>query len=93
MSTHNIPKRKNHPKLSQICTYGIFSQGLKHEFEIAIDDSERAISVRATEILLYVFPYKLAEADKKINYGSVHVCFRFQWVYGIANKTRAINSL
>ena len=70
MSTHNIPKRKNHPKLSQICTYGIFSQGLKHEFEIAIDDSERAISVRATEVLLYVFPYKLAEADKKKNYGS-----------------------
>ena len=36
MSTHNIHFqyiKGNHPKLSQICSYGIFSQGLKHAFE------------------------------------------------------------
>ena len=33
MSTHNI---ENHPKLSQICNYGIFSKELKNEFETAV---------------------------------------------------------
>ena len=40
MSTQNIPfsikKKENHPKLSQICSYGIFSKGLKNEFETAV---------------------------------------------------------
>ena len=27
---------KNHPKLSQICSYEIFSKGLKNEFAIAV---------------------------------------------------------
>ena len=40
MSTHNIPiliiKREHQPKLSQICSYGIFSTGLKNEFKTAI---------------------------------------------------------
>ena len=27
---------KNHPKLSQICSYEIFSKGLKNEFETAV---------------------------------------------------------
>ena len=39
MSAHNIPfsniKQENHSKLSQICSYGIFSKGLKNEFETA----------------------------------------------------------
>ena len=26
-------KKKNHPKLSQICSYGIFSKGPKNKFE------------------------------------------------------------
>ena len=29
-------KQENHPKLSQICSYGIFSKGLKNEFETAV---------------------------------------------------------
>ena len=37
MSAHNIPfsriKQENHSKLFQICSYGIFSKGLKNEFE------------------------------------------------------------
>ena len=40
MSTQNIPfsiqKKENHPKLSQICSYGIFSKGLKNEFKTAM---------------------------------------------------------
>ena len=39
MSIHNIPfqyKKENHPQLSQICSYGIFSKGLKSESEIAV---------------------------------------------------------
>ena len=29
-------KKEKHPKLSQICSYGIVSQGLKNEFEAAM---------------------------------------------------------
>ena len=40
MSTRNIPfsieKKENHPKLSHICSYVIFSKGLKNEFETAV---------------------------------------------------------
>ena len=39
MSTQNIPfslYKTNHNKLSQICSYGIFSSGLKNEFETAV---------------------------------------------------------
>ena len=28
--------KENNPKLSQICSYGIFSKGLKNKFEIAV---------------------------------------------------------
>ena len=37
-STHNIPfliEKENHPELSQICSFGIFSKGLKKEFKTA----------------------------------------------------------
>ena len=40
MSTHNIPflniKKENHPKLSQICNYGICSKGPKNEFDTSV---------------------------------------------------------
>ena len=40
MSTHNIPffqyEKEKHPKLSQTSCYGIFSKGLKKEFERAV---------------------------------------------------------
>ena len=29
-------KKDNHPKLSKICNFGIFSKGLKNEFETAV---------------------------------------------------------
>ena len=29
-------EKRKHPKLSQICSYGIFSKGLKNEFETAV---------------------------------------------------------
>ena len=32
----NIKKKENHAKLSQICSYHIFSKGLKNEFETAV---------------------------------------------------------
>ena len=44
-------EKENHSKLSQICSYGIFSKGLKNEFETAV--GKRAISARATEVLLW----------------------------------------
>ena len=54
MSTHNIPfpnmKKKNHPKFSQICSYGIF-QGTQEPVQNS--RRTRAISVRAIEVLLY----------------------------------------
>ena len=39
MNTHKIPfsmTKENHTKLYQICSQGIFSQGLKNEFETAV---------------------------------------------------------
>ena len=39
MKTHNIQfqlKNENHPKLSQICSQVIYSEGLKKEFETAV---------------------------------------------------------
>ena len=39
MRTQNIPfsiYKENHPKLSKICSYGIFSKGPKNEFETAV---------------------------------------------------------
>ena len=39
MSTHNILsqyKKESHTKLPQICSYEIFSWGLKNEFETAV---------------------------------------------------------
>ena len=39
MRTQKIPfqyNKENHPKLSQSCSYGIFPQGLKNEFETAV---------------------------------------------------------
>ena len=29
-------EREKHPKLSEICSYGIFSKGPEHEFETAV---------------------------------------------------------
>ena len=34
--TTNQYKKEHYPKLSQICSYGIFSKGLKSEFETAV---------------------------------------------------------
>ena len=42
-------KMENWPKLSEVCSYGIFSLGLKHKFETAM--------VRAIEVLLYMYPF------------------------------------
>ena len=39
MSTYTIPfpnMKKNHPKLSQICSFEICSKGPKNEFETAV---------------------------------------------------------
>ena len=42
MSTHIIPfsiqkkKKENHPEVTQICSCGIFSKGLKNEFETGV---------------------------------------------------------
>ena len=53
MSSHNIPfsiKKKNHPKLFQICSYGIYFQGTQEQ--VGNSRGKRAISVRASEGLL-----------------------------------------
>ena len=57
MSTHNIPfsiyiKKENHPKLSQICSYGIFFQ--ETQDRVRNSRGKRAINVQATEGLLSI---------------------------------------
>ena len=44
-------EKENHPKLSQMCRYGIFSKEPKNELETAV---VRAISVIATEVRRYL---------------------------------------
>ena len=48
-----IIKKENHPNLSQICSYGILFQGTQEG--VRNSRGKPAISVRATEVLLYVF--------------------------------------
>ena len=45
-------KKKNHPKFSQICSYEIFFLGT-HE-RVRNSRGKQAISVRVTEVLLYI---------------------------------------
>ena len=46
-----IFKKENHHKLSQFCSYGIFFVGT--QARVRNSHGKRAISVRATEVLLY----------------------------------------
>ena len=48
-------KKDDHPKLSQICSYGIFFQGTQEQ--VRNSHGKRAISVRATEVQLYLQIY------------------------------------
>ena len=54
MSTHNIPfpnmKKGNHPKLSQICSYEICSNGPKNEFETVVVNGPSVFYCIFTEI-------------------------------------------
>ena len=43
-------KIENHPKSTQICSYGIYFQGTQERFRNS--RGKRAISVRAIEVLL-----------------------------------------
>ena len=47
----NITKKANRPKLSQICSYGFLLQVTQER--VGNNHGKRAISVRATEVLLY----------------------------------------
>ena len=52
--THNTifnKQKGNHPKLSQICSYAFLYQGTQER--VRNSRGKRAISVRATEVLLY----------------------------------------
>ena len=49
--------KENQPKLSQICRYGIFLQGTPER--VRNSRGKRAISVRATEVLLYIVPHSI----------------------------------
>ena len=54
MRTHNILfqyEEEKHPKISQICSYGSFFQGIQER--VRNSHGKRAISVRAIEVLLY----------------------------------------
>ena len=54
MNTHNIPfsikRKENHTKLSQIFRQGFFFLGIQERVQNS--RGKRAISVRATEVLL-----------------------------------------
>ena len=55
MRTHNIPfsiEKDNYHKLSQLYSYGIFSNGTQER--VRNSHCNRAISVGATEVLLYM---------------------------------------
>ena len=51
--------KKKHPKLSQVCSYGIFFQGTQEQ--VRNSRGKRAISVRAIEVLLYLQKYYISD--------------------------------
>ena len=46
---------ENHPKLTQICSYGICFQGTQERVRNSRRGGKRAISVPAIEVLLYKY--------------------------------------
>ena len=60
MSTHNMPfisiRKENHPKLSKSAWMSFFFLGTQER--VRNSHGKRAISVRATEVLLYVYAWK-----------------------------------
>ena len=58
MRTQNIPisitKKESHPKLSQICSYGIFTKGLKNEFETTMANESSVFEPLRFYCILYV---------------------------------------
>ena len=66
MSTvHTIYNVQYHPKLSQICSHGLFSKGLKNEFETAVVNKPSMLcllrtkaKIKKVELLpLKVYPF------------------------------------
>ena len=53
-TTINITKKitRNYFPYNNVCSYGIFCQGLKNKFETAVVNDKRDTRVRATEGLL-----------------------------------------
>ena len=63
MSTHNIPFqyiKENHPNFFRICSPGIFSKGLKNEFETA-----RVNEPSGFEPLKFYCKYLCADGNKR----------------------------
>ena len=61
-------KIENHPKLTQICSYGIFFQWTQEQFQNS--RGKGAISVRAIEVLLYTGTekyHKVSEAYHEVS--------------------------
>ena len=57
--------KENQPKLSQICNYGIFSKGLKNEFEIAVVNEPSVF--QPLKIYCKLFFPAIALAQKSLN--------------------------
>ena len=69
MRRHNImiyhfqyKKKENHPKFSEICTYGILSKGLENEFETALvnessvfEPLKSTVCVKTETVILILF--------------------------------------
>ena len=56
-------EKEKHPKLSQICSYGIFFQGIQER--VRKIRGKRAISVRAIEVLLYLAESCITNGSKE----------------------------
>ena len=62
-------KKENHPKLSHICSYGMFSKGLKNEFQTAMVNKPSVFEplkfyCTMEKLTSPTSPYTLAHTDK-----------------------------
>ena len=69
MNTHNILikyKKEYIPKLSKICSYGIFSKGLKNKSETAVVNDPSVFEPLKFYCIYYLFEGPLTRSAKNI---------------------------
>ena len=63
-------KKENHPKLFLICIFGIFSKGLKNEFETAMVDEPSVFE----PLKFYCISFSCTHSKQLLNFFNISMC-------------------